>query len=473
MPGSNELSVRAVTRLVRSGSVSVTDVINECCRAIEDKNSDLKALRCYSQELAAQQAQLYLSNHSTTKLGERLRGAVFSVKDHINVAGFPRSEGSALGARDKDSFASRAVQKLLDEGAVCIGKGNMAEYGKSYETNSPAFGRTVNPFDPTRSPGGSGGGDAAAIAAGLCHFGLGIDAGGSVRVPASYCGLFGLYSTPGLISFAGIEAYPQTSSQLFRSLGPLARSLDDLEIVFRVLLGYDPEDPYSLPEPAYSAEQTPLRKIAWFDSIGGTPCDAETKAALMDTVGLLENAGFELEQYEPEMFRPTLEPFIVLGVQFGNFSEDRISEASRHPRDPRQEGPEMQRLRQRLASDLPPLSPETIQSSWHAVTLLRREAARLFSRYAALLSPVSAVVAPPHGTSEFEIEGKRFETHQVFHFASVANFLGLPALAFPTKVKVGSVPVGLQLIGPRCCDLRLFHILRETEVCDLGCSAPA
>jgi len=456
------LTARIIAQKIRENKLTPLTLVEHYLERIERLNPSINALRFVNKKQALKLARERTAEAKNGQIRGRLHGLVFCVKDHIDVEGLPRSEGSPGTVKDRSDSSASVVSRLFHEGAICIGKSNMAELGKSYTTQNPLYGRTNNPFDLEYSPGGSSGGDAAAVAAGFADFAISSDAGGSIRLPANFCGLFGLYNTPGVISNAGLTSYSHTTSLLFRSLGPITKSLEDLALINQVITGFDPAYPFSIPlnTQLHETENFP-RKFAYFTSLNGVPCEKDINVSIDNCVKLLESKGYQAEEYCPSIFAETLETYVILGAQADLILSDLNAEAGLKTEA---EGPAMQTLRKRISEELPSLTTETLMLAWHSISKLRYQTIPLFQKYAFILSPVAAISATKHGVSKFSLLGKERRSEEVFQFASAANVLGLPALAFPTGKTSQGLPTGLQLIGPRFSERRMISVLRSIEM---------
>lgn len=458
-------SIREIAALVRAGSLTPSAIIREFVTTVEQKNPALNALRFVNasgaQERAAQLERELKSGSCTG----RLLGVPFAVKDHINITGMPRSEGTSHGAIEHDTMTATVARLIIDEGAICMGKTNMAEHGWSYYTENRSYGRTHNPYRHDYSPGGSGGGDGAAVGAGLVQFSIGADSGGSIRVPANFCGVYGHYPTPGTVSNEGLTSYPHTISSLFRSIGPIARTLDDLEILARILTQFTPGDPHSIAWPTSGEVSGPRKRFAWFTTLKGARSAPEICQAISDTVRRLEAAGYTGREETPNPFEEAFEPFIILGAQAILLINDLLDAAmgTTMPRD--QESPSTTTLRARIAAELPPLTADSLLLFWHQVSTLRMRIAEYFKSVDFVISPVTATTPPAYGTDRYAVGDQGLPSQLVFHFANAVNVLGLPAIAFPTGRTPSGLPLGLQIIGPRFSDFDLMRILR-----DIGCA---
>jgi amidase len=461
----SKLSGRALAALLRAGQVDPTEIAKFHLSRVDAHNASLNAVRWIDRaQFLADAVTLREKIARGEPLG-RVSGMVLTVKDSIHVKGMPRSDGSIQGllrqGGDLPSQLSAAtVQRLQIEDGLVLGKANMAEMGRSYFTENPRFGRTVNPFNPERSPGGSGGGDAAAIAVGMAKGGVGADSGGSIRVPANFCGVFGLYPTPGVIPTLGMSGLNHTTRALLRNHGPLAAHLEDLELLFELMCSYVPSDPTSVPFPL-QVRAPGTKKFLWYSGMPGIEAHHEIRSSLLEVVRSLQLLGFHGEERVPSCVSGALEPFVIIAGQAALVIDDARATAEGVPNDPTKEGPLMQRLRDRIAQFLPPLTSEKLLMSWYELNRLRYEAASLFTEYDFILSPVTATLPPPHNAPSYDIDGQTVPSEQVFRFASAVNVLGVPAIAFPTVKSREGLPIGLQLIGPRFSDRMLCQVVRE------------
>src|SRR5579885_2056945 len=240
-------SLCLMVSMVRDGEISPVELVGAHVKQIENCNPQINAFVCVRDRDALSEA------HAAERLlrrGERiglLGGVPLTVKDSFDVMGLPTLAGSRLREGHKASSDAAAVSRLRAEGAIILGKTNTPELLASYETDNFVTGRTNHPLDPERTPGGSSGGEAAAIAAFCSAGGIGSDGGGSIRIPAHFCGIAGLKPTPGRISTTGHFPSLYYPTGLTTAAGPMARKVEDLELLFSVLAGFDAQDPFSTP----------------------------------------------------------------------------------------------------------------------------------------------------------------------------------------------------------------------------------
>lgn len=462
---AKRLTIRERAAQVRSGTLSPTTLVADNLRRIEQLNSKFNAICCREDSIPTRKAaELAREIGSGALTALRLAGSTFSAKVSIDVEGFPVSDGSLQYLTPCAPMSASMVNRLFSDGAICIGKGNQAEYGKSYFTECPRFGRSSNPFDAELSPGGSGGGDAAAVALQFADFGLGADAAGSVRVPANFCGLFGFIPTRGLISSAGLSRPMQTVGSLLKRFGVIAPHLDDCRLLLEVLAQFDPLDPHSVTFPNANPKRHSTGKFAYFSTLNGVQAATPIRVAISEVARKFEANGLKGEELTPDCISKSHEPFIILAGQSAMVIEDHLSKLAGAPRQLKDEGPLVKALRAKIDEKLPPLTFERFVEVWRTLDLLRLNSGAFFRDYDFILSPVSAALPPKHGSKHYSVDEATYESQQVFQFASFANVLDLPALAFPTGKLTAAgystaIPVGVQIVGPRFSDRRLIELV--------------
>jgi Asp-tRNA(Asn)/Glu-tRNA(Gln) amidotransferase A subunit family amidase len=459
MTSSRFPSTRETAQLTREAKQTQQENFNTLQSRIKQENEKLRALR------EVRDAPYVTSADQRLDSSRRLEGTFFSAKDSIPVAGLTLSYGteeSLLPARTESADLIKILEK---EGACCIGKGNMAEYGKSYLTESSLFGATCNPYNTAYNAGGSSGGDAASVAAGLSHFAVATDAGGSVRVPANSCGLFGILPTPGLFTEEGLLSHDDPIASLFRRLGFITRDLDDLELLTTISTSYNQNDSASSPS-SFLVEQPLKKKFLVIKQIGGLCVSDEIARELDSVASQLELLGYTSIEETPREFEHCLKPFGILAGQAALLIDGRQAQKnSLNKKGKKRHITFWKTLNKEIRKTLPKLTPQSLMNSWHSVLKLRRRMLRIFNEVDFILSPVGATSALKHGTVNEKIHGKDYSLYHLYQFSSVVNVCGLPAIAFPTSIGDNNLPLGLQLIGPRFHERRLIDTVRE-----LGCA---
>ena len=239
-----QLSVAEASRLLAQREISSVELTDACLERIAAVDDRISAYVTITADLARQQAA-DADRRIASGNAAPLTGVPMQIKDLLCTNGIPTTCASEMLAEYVPVYDATAVARLRDQGAVLLGKGNMDEFGMGSSTENSAFFPTRNPWDTTRVPGGSSGGSAAAVAAGAAPFALGTDTGGSIRQPASFCGVTGLKPTYGRVSRYGLVAYASSLDQV----GPLARDAADCALILQAIAGHDPRDATSLPDP--------------------------------------------------------------------------------------------------------------------------------------------------------------------------------------------------------------------------------
>jgi amidase len=445
-------SARSIASSVRSGHYTRKEITTDLLAHIERHNPRLRAFR----EVASSVS----TSSSVTQNGDRLSGVCFSAKDSIPVAGMSLSYGTPDSLLAETSTSATIINLVQSEGAICLGKGNMAEYGKSYITTNSIYGRTANPFNMSYNAGGSSGGDAAGVAAGFVHFAIATDAGGSIRVPANSCGLFGLLPTPGIIPEAGLLSSDDPIATLFRRIGFLTRTLDDLELLMQICTRYIPHDPNSQPQLLGHTYRS-TGKFLVVNHIGemGVTRDIQTE---LDRVTMeLSQRGFTPVHATPREFEHCLKPFAVLAGQAAFLIDGKIVQK----KYPRQTSSTQTRILWKLFSDeissaLPPVSLESLLAALHSIHKLRRRILEIFEEVDFILSPVGATGPLKDDTLHKRVGGKSYSLYHLYQYSSVCNVCGLPAIAFPTGKNRNNLPTGLQIIGRRFSEPDLIGVIR-------------
>lgn len=365
-----------------------------------------------------------------------LHGVPLTVKDTIATAGLRTTSGSRTRENHLPARDAEAVARLKAVGAIILGKTNTSEMAIPYETDNPVFGRTNNPYDLRLTPGGSSGGEAAAIAACLSPAGLGSDLSGSIRVPAHFCGIVGLRPTSGRISMDGHVPAATGSLAFGACIGPMARRVNDVSLLFKVLA-----EPHA--ESAAPLEEGNVKgfRVAWYDYDGVTPVSAETKVAVRSAVGALELAGLEVVDRRPP------------GVEFGSrLWIDLFSQAS--ATDLRSlylgfehvAGPMARRVLDAMKQAEPGTAEDLLQALGER-NRLREELLRWMETTPLIVAPVGASVAFPHGTQRLNIDGASVSVFRAFSYAQTFNVFDLPSVVVRAGRTAEGLPVGVQIVG--------------------------
>jgi len=375
-----------------------------------------------------------------------LLGLPMTVKEAHNVAGLPTTWGVEAF---KDWIApndSVGVARLKAAGAIILGKTNVPPHLSDWQSDNPVYGRTNHPLDPKRTPGGSSGGGAAALAAGMVPLEFGSDIGGSIRVPASFCGVYGHKPSHDLIPQRGhVPPGLDGDGVELAVVGPLARSAADLELALSVLAGPDEDEAvgYRLSLPAPRHEWLADYRVLVIDSHPVAALDSEIRAAVNDLAGRIEAAGAKVARQSallPDLaeafsaYAAILMPIITRGAP---------------------PGPN-------------PASAHDWMFALNVQWAFRRQWAALFREFDVVLAPTWGVVAFEHQTSDFDsrthlIDGKVTPYRDQMAWASIATLANLPATAIPIGATKAGLPIGAQIIGPYLEDLTPLAFARLLE----------
>jgi Asp-tRNA(Asn)/Glu-tRNA(Gln) amidotransferase A subunit family amidase len=446
---SDELTTKSATELValfRSRAVSPVEVVEAHLRQIEQVNPSLNAIVTLAEDAVERARVCEMASMTGNDVGP-LHGLPVTVKDTIDTAGLLTTSGSRIRAQHIPEQDAASVARLKAAGAIILGKTNVPEMAVPYETDNPVFGRTNNPQNPLTTAGGSSGGEAAAIAACLSPAGLGSDLSGSIRVPAHFCGIAGLKPTTGRVAMDGHTPAASGVVALGASIGPMARRVEDLALLFQVLA--DPTQFEAAQSERDILNPTQLRglRVAWYAGDGVTPVSDETRAALHSAAQALADAGLQTIDTMPPGISKASQLWIEL------FSRAANSEiASLYKGREAEAGPQVARLLRQF-EDAPSELKEKIEAAERlAAAVLERERLReellqWMKTTGLILAPVGATTAFGHGAERVEVAGKSISVFRAFSYSQTFNVLGLPSVAVPAGRTANGLPIGVQVIG--------------------------
>jgi Asp-tRNA(Asn)/Glu-tRNA(Gln) amidotransferase A subunit family amidase len=426
-----------MARQIRDRRLSPRELVETQLRHIERVNPVLNAFTL----ILAEQARAAAEKLERNGTAGALYGLPLTVKDCFDVAGYPTRVGSRLLPDTPATSDSTVVARLKQAGAIVLGKTNVPELMVSYETDNALHGRTVNPWNPECTPGGSSGGEAAAIASYCSAGGVGTDGGGSVRVPAHFCGIAGLKTTPGRISKAGARPESPFVVRPLAVAGPMARTVEDLKLLMRVLAGADDADSSTAPVPWRTPPTLEGLRVGLMDSWFGVPVQDAIREAIARAADLLEDAGVRVE---PVSFSGLEKAPNLWGYIFGDI--DGIAQRARV--EGRWEETHAT-FRETVLKILerPEPTPQQIFEALAERERLRTAWLEHMRSHPVLLMPVSGITAFRHGERKFATPSKAIGMFQAMMPAVVWNLLGAPALSVPVMVSNEGLPVGVQIVG--------------------------
>jgi Asp-tRNA(Asn)/Glu-tRNA(Gln) amidotransferase A subunit family amidase len=428
---------------IRQKKLSPVELVESHLTRIQELNPKLNAFVHVDAEGARRQAHAAeAAARKREKLGA-LHGVPLSIKSSIEVAGQPWEAGTRLRAGIVGQRDAPLVARLRQAGAIILGVTNAPELLMAWETDNLLYGRTNNPWDLTRTPGGSSGGEAAAIAAGMSAGGVGSDGGGSIRVPAHFSGICGLKPTPGRIPATGHFPSSVGPFALLGVVGPLARNMDDLRILFEVMQGPDDGDPSAAPVPLHWPADDDLKRIriGYFEDDGRTPVTPETRAAVRTAAEALRSVGFQVEPFRPEGLELARQLWwklfgIAGGMMLGPVTKGREADLS----------PMLKEFSAGVAAQ-PSHTGQSLLDTW-----IQRDEVRvkIFSQmrdYPVLLCPVASIPAFRHGERSWQVEGKIVKYLDAWSYTEWFNLLGTPAVAVPVGKSPEGLPIGVQIVA--------------------------
>lgn len=466
--------------LLSAGEVSSVEITRDCLERIESVDGRVGAFNTVAGESALRQAAEADRRRAAGGAVTSLTGIPVAIKDNMCTDGILTTCSSKILHNFIPPYDATVVKRLKDAGAVIIGKTNLDEFAMGSSTENSGFAPTHNPWDLSRVPGGSSGGSAAAVAAREVPLALGSDTGGSIRQPASFCGVMGLKPTYGQVSRYGLVAFASSLDQI----GPFGRSAQDLAAVYDAIGGYDPMDSTSLPGQALKILES-LNKDVKGLRVGlpkeyfAEGLDPQVRAAVMDGVKTLEGLGMTVEETSIPTTEYAIATYYVIcmaeassnlakydGVRYGLRASEGGDIVSMFMKTREQGfGPEVKR---RIMIGTYALSAGYYDAYYLKAqkvrTLLRKEFEAAFNKYDVLLTPVSPVLPWPIGENS--------EDPLAVYLADIctvsANLAGIPGMSVPCGFAQG-LPVGIQLMGKSLSEEVLLRVAYQYEMAANPC----
>ena len=447
-----------IARRIRDGELSPVEVVDATLETIEERNERTNAFVTVTDERAREAAERAERAAESGEVLGPLHGVPVAIKDLDDVAGVRTTSGSLLFedrvAEGNDPF----VDRLLDAGAIVVGKTNTPEFGLGCTTDNRVAGPTGTPFDPDRVSGGSSGGAGAALGDGLVPLAQGSDTGGSIRTPASFCGVFGLKPTFGRVPRVDHRnAFGDHTP--FSHTGPMARTVEDAALMLDVMAGPHPLDPFSLPEPEVDYVAVTRRpvddlSIAYSPDLGIYPIDPAVRRVVDDAVLAFEAAGATVERVDldPEL---THENVLDAYYTFATVLWESLFDALEEEGDLDPRGADRDRLTESTVETI--LEAESVSTrEYKAADRTRTRVLELIGgvldEYDLLATPTLAVPPFEIGDLPTEIDGRSVEPRRGWLLTQPFNMTGNPAASIPAGLTDEGLPVGMQLVGPRLAD---------------------
>lgn len=371
-----------------------------------------------------------------------------TVKDTIETGGLRTTSGSRLLANNIPERDAAIVARLKAAGAIILGKTNTPEMAAYYESDNPIFNRTNNPYDLSKTSGGSSGGEAAAIAACLSPAGIGSDLAGSIRLPAHFCGIAGLKPTMGRVSMDGHIPPAAGLLSLGACIGPLARSVADLSLLFGVLADATKSETDASVDHDLDQDAARLQglRMAWYTHDGVAPVTRETRDAVVAAAKALSERGLEVEEARPPGVADGFRLWIEL---FSRAVTEQLREFYRGRED--QAGPQVAAMLGKF-EERADLNDRISEAEKLAAAVVERERLReellqWMKATPLIVAPVGSTPAYEHGARRVEVSGDSISVWRAFSYSQTFNVFGLPSATVPAGRSAEGLPIGVQIIG--------------------------
>ncbi len=444
------LTATEAAERVRQGSVSALDLVNACLARIEQVNPRLNAVVSMRADEARRDAERADAARAAGAPLGPLHGVPMTIKDSFDTAGLRSTYGTTGRASYVPDRDATVVARLKTAGAILLGKTNTPEFTWSFETENRVFGRTNNPWDSALSPGGSSGGSAAIVAAQGSPFDIGTDTGGSIRVPAHFCGVAGLKPTAGRVSRAGHAVGPEGYLQSLTQVGPIARSVADLALIYDLIAGPDGADPFVVDVPRPDFRSVPLRglRLAAHTSNGLYEPASSIAETVTRVSNGLQSAGAEVASDVPPPLREflTLDDLIYHGDGYAWLR--RLLERA-GTRDP---SPDVTPYLEYKA-----LTPAEFSAAIERWDGWRSRMLQWFTPYDAIIAPVAAFDELPHGAEDAK------DAYAGFSYTAAYNMTGWPAAVVRAGTSPKGRPIGVQVIGKPWQEHTVLALAAEIE----------
>ena len=453
--------------MLRKRDVSSVEMVDAFIERIETVNHGLNAVVTLVEDRAAREAEE--SDKRLAGKGEirPLEGLPITIKDSIITEGVRSTWGMKMFEHHVARQDAPTVARLRAAGAIVIGKTNTPEMTMDYDCDNPVFGQTNNPWNHERVPGGSSGGEAAALAAGMSPLGMGSDYRGSIRVPAHFCGIVGLKPTWGTIPGSGhmapsIAAPPPIAHMA--TIGPMARYVDDLTLAYNVVKGQHPSSPYTVPTPDAHPEKVDLKKIrcAIFTDACEVPVTSDIRAAIERAGRELQKMGIVVEAVKPPIDDGERLWWEYSGADGNQNVVEALGEGLKLSRD---------RLRSFMVAGEGKSAAEffkiaMLRDAW------RVQLAEFMEQYPIILGPAFCVTAFKHGATEVDIDGKKFPHFLAGWPVAWGNCAGLPGVVVPCGKDREGLPIGLQVNGRAFGEETVLAVAKAAETALGGYQKP-
>ena len=460
---------------IKAGETTATEAMEAVIAQIEKSEDELNCYVTFDKEKALAAAKKADEDIKAGKLTGPLAGVPFAIKDNMCTEGMLTTCSSKILGNFVPTYTADAVERLQNAGAVIIGKTNMDEFAMGSTTETSAFGATKNPRNPEHVPGGSSGGSAAAVAANECFMALGSDTGGSIRQPASYCGVTGIKPTYGTVSRYGLVAYASSLDQI----GPVGKDVSDCAALLEIIAGHDTKDSTSMKREdlQFSKELTGDIKGMKF----GVPeeylaegLDPEVKASFMGVLDTLKELGAEVEFFSIKTMEYMIPAYYIIASAEASSNLERFDGVKYGFRAAEYEGLHDMYKKTRTAGFGEEVKHRIMLGSFvlssgyydayylkalRTKALIKKEFDQAFGKYDVLLAPASPFTAPKIGESLKD----PLAMYLGDIYTVAVNLCGLPGITVPCGKDAAGLPIGIQMIGDCFKENNLFRAAHAYE----------
>lgn len=452
--------------LIKEGKLSLKENLSSFLNSIKEK-SDLNAFNFIFED-CAEYADLIENKIKNNKAG-KLAGMVIAVKDVLALKDKPLTCSSNILKNFRSVYTATAVQNLLDEDAIIIGKTNCDEFAMGSSNENSAFGNVLNPIDKSRVPGGSSGGSAAAVAANLCDVSIGTDTGGSIRQPAAFCGVYGLKPTYGRVSRYGLTAFASS----FDTIGPFAKNIEDIALVLSVISGYDEKDSTSqkIEKLNFIPDINPNKKykIGLPKEYFAEGLNDEIRFAINEKVEQLKSDGHEIIDIELPHTEYSIATYYILttaeassnlarfdGARYGYRSKESNNLLNMYLNS-RSEGFGSE-VKRRIMLGTYVLSSGYYDAYYRKAQKVRRLLKQDFDK---AFEKVDMILTPTTPTTAFKIGEKTNDPLEMYLediYTTSANLVGIPGINIPIAKSKDGLPIGMQLMANQFEEITLLSL---------------
>lgn len=465
------MSATEIAAKIRNKEVTSYEVVSAYFEQIDKYNHTYNAVVTLNKTEALKRAKEADIAISKGEIWGKLHGVPITIKDNYKTKGLRTTSGYKPLANNVPDTDAEIVKLLIAEGAIIIGKTNLSVLAMDMQSDNPIFGKTNNPWDTTKTSGGSSGGCASALATGMTPLSFGNDVAGSIRLPAAYCGIYGFKPSFGVVSLHGIQTDPKEKVNGLKTLavaGPLARNIDDLELAISIIAKTTSEDRRLTPL-VKNTDTIDIKnlKIAWTNEFGGVPVDNEIKLKIQEYISKLEKAGATVVKVTPEIdFNLAWKTWgSFIGMQGGYNTSNFVKWMGL---------PFIKGVLKNVPMHQNVVKPTSVEKYMIAMNIqdsMINIMENFMNEYDAFICPVSAVTAfnhhaPSKSYGSFSLYNTPLKVNNDdihYYMATQAyttpfTLTENPVLSMPISISKESLPIGIQLIGKRYSDFRLLKI---------------